>query len=108
MSDKTVRVLFTGGGSGGPTIPLLALAQEIRRLKKNSEFLFLGSKSGPERKMVEQAEIPFSTIPSGKLRRYWNWEKFYRSFVYPRRWNNRFDLFAPFPPTGYCFCRKFC
>jgi len=29
MSDKTVRVLFTGGGSGGPTIPLLALAQEI-------------------------------------------------------------------------------
>ena len=65
MSDKTVRVLFTGGGSGGPTIPLLALAQEIRGLKKDSEFLFLGSKFGPERKMVEQAEIPFSTIPSG-------------------------------------------
>ena len=76
MSDKTVRVLFTGGGSGGPTIPLLALAQEIRGLKKNSEFLFLGSKFGPERKMVEQAEIPFSTIPSGKLRRYWNWRNF--------------------------------
>jgi len=26
--------------------------------------------------MVEQAEIPFSTIPSGKLRRYWNWRNF--------------------------------
>ncbi|MBT4015961.1 MAG: UDP-N-acetylglucosamine--N-acetylmuramyl-(pentapeptide) pyrophosphoryl-undecaprenol N-acetylglucosamine transferase, partial [Deltaproteobacteria bacterium] len=76
MSDKTVRVLFTGGGSGGPTIPLLALAQEIRKLKKNSEFLFLGSKLGPERKMVEQAEIPFSIIPSGKFRRYWNWRNF--------------------------------
>ena len=65
MSDKTVRVLFTGGGSGGPTTPLLALAQEIKKQIKNSEFLFLGSKYGPERKLVEQAEIQFSSIPSG-------------------------------------------
>ncbi len=76
MSDNTFRVLLTGGGSGGPTTPLLALAQEIRRLKKNSKFLFLGTKYGPEKKMAEKADIPFSTIPSGKLRRYWDWKNF--------------------------------
>ncbi|HBL55468.1 MAG TPA: UDP-N-acetylglucosamine--N-acetylmuramyl-(pentapeptide) pyrophosphoryl-undecaprenol N-acetylglucosamine transferase [Deltaproteobacteria bacterium] len=72
MREKPVRVLFTGGGSGGPTLPLLALAEEIGKQKIGSEFLFLGSKKGPERKMVEQTEIPFVPIPSGKLRRYWS------------------------------------
>ena len=76
LSEKPVRVLFTGGGSGGPTLPLLALAEEISQQKPDSHFLFLGSKNGPERKMVEQTEIPFVAIPSGKLRRYWSWHNF--------------------------------
>ena len=76
MSNKRVRVLFTGGGSGGPTLPLLALAQEILKQKKEAKFLFLGSKKGPERKIVEQSKIPFVAIPSGKLRRYWSWFNF--------------------------------
>lgn len=76
MSEKPVRVLFTGGGSGGPTLPLLALAEEISKQNSGSHFLFLGSKNGPERKMVEKTEIPFIAIPSGKLRRYWSWRNF--------------------------------
>ena len=76
MIEKPVRVLFTGGGSGGPTIPLLALAEEISQQRTDSHFLFLGSKNGPERKMVEQTEIPFVAIPSGKMRRYWSWHNF--------------------------------
>ena len=40
MSDKPVRVLFTGGGSGGPTLPLLALAQEVLRTKKERQNFF--------------------------------------------------------------------
>ena len=67
MSKNPVRVLLTGGGSGGPTLPLLALAEEIIQQKNDSIFLFLGSKGGPERQMVEQAGIAFEYIPSGKL-----------------------------------------
>ena len=55
MIKNPVRVLLTGGGSGGPTLPLLALAEEIIQQKNDSIFLFLGSKGGPERQMVEQA-----------------------------------------------------
>ena len=76
MIEKPIRVLFTGGGSGGPTIPLLALAEEISQQRTDSHFLFLGSINGPERKMVEQTDIPFVSIPSGKLRRYWSWQNF--------------------------------
>ena len=76
MIDKPLRVLFTGGGSGGPTTPLLALAEEISQQRTDSHFLFLGSINGPERKMVEQTDIPFVAIPSGKLRRYWSWHNF--------------------------------
>ena len=42
MSDKPVRVLFTGGGSGGPTLPLLALAQEVLKQKKRGKISFFG------------------------------------------------------------------
>ena len=73
MIDKPVRVLFSGGGSGGPTIPLLALAEEISQQRIDTHFMFLGSINGPERKMVEKTDIPFVAIPSGKLRRYWSW-----------------------------------
>ena len=76
MSNNSVRVLLTGGGSGGPTLPLLALAEGIIQQRKDSTFLFLGSKRGPERKMVEQAGIAFEYIPSGKLRRYLSWRNF--------------------------------
>ena len=76
MSKKPLRVLLTGGGSGGPTVPLIALAEEIIQQRKDSLFLFLGSKRGPERQMVEKVGISFEYIPSGKLRRYLSWRNF--------------------------------
>lgn len=66
-------MLLSGGGSGGPTIPLIALAEHLqKRLKPSPEILFLGSRLGPERAMVEGAGIEFEAINSGKLRRYWD------------------------------------
>ena len=74
--DNPIRILLTGGGSGGPTQPLIALVEEFRKQKIRSKFLFLGSKNGPERIMVEKSKIEFKTVPSGKLRRYWSWRNF--------------------------------
>ncbi len=74
---KPIRILLTGGGSGGPTQPLIALAEEIRKKKIRSNFLFLGSNNGPESVMVEKSEIKFIAVPSGKMRRYWSWKNFF-------------------------------
>ena len=71
----TLRVLFTGGGSGGPTTPLLAVNEALGALGP-TESRFLGTTSGPERAMVEEAGVPFYAIPAGKLRRYFSWQNF--------------------------------
>ena len=78
MEQQTFRILLTGGGSGGPTTPLIAVYEAlVNRLgKENVDCSFWGTKTGPERGMVEKVNIPFESLPSGKLRRYWSWQNF--------------------------------
>ena len=74
MEKQQYRVMLTGGGSGGPTTPLLGLVETLEEVEEIScEFLFLGTFRGPERSMVEDCGVPFHAIPAGKLRRYWDW-----------------------------------
>lgn len=74
MIKHTRKILLTGGGSGGPVTPLLAIADELK--KDGAEFLWIGTKSGVEREMVEREDIEFKSISSGKLRRYFSWKNF--------------------------------
>ena len=41
-----MKILFTGGGTGGHVFPLVAIVREIRRIypKKDLEFYYLGPK----------------------------------------------------------------
>ena len=57
----TLRVLFTGGGSGGPTTPLLAVNEALGALGP-TESRFLGTTKGPERAMVEEAGMHFLSL----------------------------------------------
>lgn len=75
--------MFSGGGTGGSVIPLLAVALELIKEDKNIDLLFVGAKNGPEKKMIEDfqdKEIRFLTLPSGKLRRYFSWHNFFDIF----------------------------
>jgi len=65
-----MKVLFAGGGSGGPVSPLLAIYEKIKQRNPEIEAVWLGTKKGPEKKMVEPYAMDFKTISSGKLRRY--------------------------------------
>ncbi|MCX7030127.1 MAG: undecaprenyldiphospho-muramoylpentapeptide beta-N-acetylglucosaminyltransferase [Spirochaetes bacterium] len=62
-------VAFTGGGTAGHVFPGLAVAAELAR-RWDGRIVWIGSRSGPERGLVEAAGIPFRTVPAGKLRRY--------------------------------------
>ncbi|MBI2953311.1 MAG: undecaprenyldiphospho-muramoylpentapeptide beta-N-acetylglucosaminyltransferase [Chloroflexi bacterium] len=71
-----MRVVLAGGGSGGSTTPLLAVAEALRRRHPDVELLYIGSDTGPEKALIERADIPFVGISTGKLRRYWSWQNF--------------------------------
>ncbi|HEY7832271.1 MAG TPA: undecaprenyldiphospho-muramoylpentapeptide beta-N-acetylglucosaminyltransferase [Ktedonobacterales bacterium] len=64
-----MRILVSGGGTGGHVYPALAVALALRE-RYGAELLFLGDANGLETRIVPQAGIPFATIQAGKLRRY--------------------------------------
>lgn len=67
-----MKILLAGGGSGGPVTPVLAVAMEIKKLNPHTKFLFVGTRKGPEKKMVETSGIEFRAIRGAKLRRYFS------------------------------------
>jgi len=70
------RVLLAGGGSGGSATPVLAVAQALRRRAPNTQFLYVGTRDGPEAALAAAQDLPFAGIATGKLRRYWDLQNF--------------------------------
>ena len=68
----SLRVLLAGGGSGGSATPVLAVAQALRRRDASVEFLYVGTRAGPEAALAAAQGIPFAGVEAGKLRRYWD------------------------------------
>ena len=63
-----VRVLITGGGTGGHVYPGLAVADAIERLAPGSEVRFAGTKRGIESVLVPRAGYRLTTLPASGLR----------------------------------------
>ena len=71
--SKKYKIIMTGGGSGGPVSPLLALVDYLKaEHNENFEFVWVGTKSGPEKDMVNSKQLHFLAISSGKFRRYFS------------------------------------
>lgn len=62
------KILLTGGGTAGHVTPNLALVPYLKA--KGYEIEYMGSYDGIEKKLVEEAGIPYVGIDSGKFRRY--------------------------------------
>ncbi|MFH1226238.1 MAG: glycosyltransferase, partial [bacterium] len=67
-----MKIILTGGGTMGSVMPLLAVAEKLKFVRPATEFLFLGTSTGPEKPVVEKAGLTFRVIPAGKLRRYFS------------------------------------
>jgi UDP-N-acetylglucosamine--N-acetylmuramyl-(pentapeptide) pyrophosphoryl-undecaprenol N-acetylglucosamine transferase len=64
-----MRILISGGGTGGHIYPALAVARQLYA-RYGAELLFIGDVNGLETEIVPRAGIPFVGITAGKLRRY--------------------------------------
>jgi UDP-N-acetylglucosamine--N-acetylmuramyl-(pentapeptide) pyrophosphoryl-undecaprenol N-acetylglucosamine transferase len=76
-----MKIILTGGGTMGSVTPLLAVAEELKRRESGAEFLWIGTKNGPEKKVVESYNIKFLSVPAGKLRRYFSGWNFSMPFL---------------------------
>ena len=70
---KAIKLLITGGGTGGHVSPALATIQAVQARAVGADwtpvFHYVGSKHGVEQGLAEAAGIPFVGVESGKLRR---------------------------------------
>ena len=68
------HIVLTGGGTAGHVTPNIALIPRLKEL--GYEISYLGSLDGIEKKLIEELNIPYYGIASGKLRRYFDLKNF--------------------------------
>lgn len=68
------KIILTGGGTAGHVTPNIALLPKLQEL--DYEIHYIGSYDGIEKKLIEEYDIPYYGISSGKLRRYFDIRNF--------------------------------
>ena len=65
-----MRVALTGGGSAGHVTPNIALIELLR--ERGDELHYFGTAHGIERELIEPLGLPYHTVSSERLRRYFD------------------------------------
>ena len=80
-----MKILFTGGGTGGHVIPIIAITREIRRVypkpKEDLQFFYLGPKDEFGSIFLSQEGIMVKQVLAGKIRRYINWKSLLQNLL---------------------------
>ena len=72
-----MRVILTGGGTGGHLTPLIAIAHELKRkIGPELKLLYIGSGAQMEKQIMLENDIPAKFVLSGKIRRYFSFMNF--------------------------------
>ncbi|HXW53324.1 MAG TPA: undecaprenyldiphospho-muramoylpentapeptide beta-N-acetylglucosaminyltransferase [Myxococcota bacterium] len=64
---ETLRIIVTGGGTGGHVFPALEIAKELRKQELPVEVIFVGNPESFEEKMARESNFSFFAIPTKKL-----------------------------------------
>jgi UDP-N-acetylglucosamine--N-acetylmuramyl-(pentapeptide) pyrophosphoryl-undecaprenol N-acetylglucosamine transferase len=64
-----VKIVLTGGGTGGHIYPALAIGRYCQQQEPNTELLYIGSDTGLERDIVPKAGVAFEAIRVSGFRR---------------------------------------
>ena len=57
-----MRIVLSGGGTGGHINPAISIAQYFKNQDENTEILFIGTEHGLEKKLIPQAGFPIKYI----------------------------------------------
>jgi UDP-N-acetylglucosamine--N-acetylmuramyl-(pentapeptide) pyrophosphoryl-undecaprenol N-acetylglucosamine transferase len=75
VEGRNIRITIAGGGTGGHVQPAIAVADVLRK-RADVQLSWIGSTTGVEKQIAAEHDIPFKSIPTGKLRRYFSLHTF--------------------------------
>lgn len=64
-----MRIVVSGGGTGGHIYPALAVAESLKRLRPDAEILYIGATTGMETEIVPRHGVEFRAVTAKKLRK---------------------------------------
>ncbi|MDE5866171.1 MAG: undecaprenyldiphospho-muramoylpentapeptide beta-N-acetylglucosaminyltransferase, partial [Lachnospiraceae bacterium] len=68
------KIVLTGGGTAGHVTPNIAMIPKLKEL--GYDIFYMGSYDGIEKKLIEDFDIPYYGIATGKFRRYFDPKNF--------------------------------
>lgn len=90
------HIVLTGGGTAGHVTPNVALIPRLAEL--GYQISYIGSTDGIEKKLIEELNLPYYGIASGKLRRYFDWKNFTDPFRVMKGYGQARKLLAKLKP----------
>jgi len=78
-----MKILFTGGGTGGHVFPIIALTREIRKIdqSQDTQLFYIGPKDEFSSILLSQEGIEVKIILGGKIRRYLGLKTFFQNLI---------------------------
>ena len=73
MTYKKLRVIISGGGTGGHIFPAVSIAGKLREVNPDTEILFVGAEGKMEMEKVPAAGYKIVGLPMAGLQRQLNW-----------------------------------
>ena len=74
MSYRPLRVIISGGGTGGHIFPAVSIADALKKANPATEILFVGAEGKMEMEKVPAAGYRIVGLPVAGLQRKLNWE----------------------------------
>ncbi len=93
-----MRIVVSGGGTGGHIYPALMVGQEALRRDPHGQCLFIGTEKGLEQQIVPTAGMPFATIDISGFRRSLSWENVRTVWRFVRAVGRAKQLLTEFKP----------
>lgn len=93
-----MRLLISGGGTGGHIYPALALIETLKKDDARSSFLYVGTNKGLESKIVPNAGIDFKTIEIQGFKRSLSLQNFKTIYLFLKSVHEAKKIIREFKP----------
>ncbi len=80
MKTDKIKVIISGGGTGGHVFPAIAIADALKKIEPNIDVLFVGAQGKLEMEKVPKAGYPIKGLKISGFQRKLSWKNFLNLF----------------------------